>query len=736
MKKLQHIVLSFCLVLSLLFYPNVEASASSVSLGVSSSSINIGDTVTVSVSVPDGITAGVDLSFSSDVLSFVSASADVGANGSVVTINVGKLSLASSNTVSVTFKANTSGTASISANPTSAVDNSTAEEVSLSGASTSITVANQVPEQPSTPPPSDAPSGGDDTSDDEDDEDDAPKSADNSLSTLKLSAGTLSPSFKYNVTKYTATVGYDVENLVVSATPSNGKATIESVTGNGNVKLNVGENTIEIVVQAENGVKATYTIVVTRQEEGEDTPESPDDESSETESQDTPEAEEKESLQWNGQKLQPAENVPKDVVPEDFSVNTVMVNSVEMPCLTFENGDLKVLYLTNEEGKSGLYVYDEVQQMVYPFVKLESNDNYVVVLVPDAGNAPAPENYKACTLSIDGKGVINAYQFVQPVTDTEQTSWLGPETYYAAEPVATDFYLIYCMNNSGEKGWYVYDSVEGTIQRYLGSVHNPVVEPEVETDEITDTDKNSAFIGMGYYGSKTVYLDTVDQYGNEEFMSAFPDYETEDSTDSYGLHGIEATTLKNAMNIFINGGSFPSAIYNDSGYTWGSGTETKTYTAWSNNLKTKIKNEKVCIGNTEIMYDDNGIEIEFSADNGISYYYYFDNYIRLEKNKNISLNCKENALSKSLYQTYPLTIDEILLGGSYLKQNATLGYLSVSPYGYYNLPSGIIYEDISRQEIEEADGLIRPSLSLIPGIELANDSGDGTKNNPYRVSIS
>lgn len=486
MKKLQHIVLSFCLVLSLLFYPNVEASASSVSLGVSSSSINIGDTVTVSVSVPDGITAGVDLSFSSDVLSFVSASADVGANGSVVTINVGKLSLASSNTVSVTFKANTSGTASISANPTSAVDNSTAEEVSLSGASTSITVANQVPEQPSTPPPSDAPSGGDDTSDDEDDEDNAPKSADNSLSTLKLSAGTLSPSFKYNVTKYTATVGYDVENLVVSATPSNGKATIESVTGNGNVKLNVGENTIEIVVQAENGVKATYTIVVTRQEEGEDTPESPDDESSETESQDTPEAEEKESLQWNGQKLQPAENVPKDVVPEDFSVNTVMVNSVEMPCLTFENGDLKVLYLTNEEGTSGLYVYDEAQQMVYPFVKLESNDNYVVVLVPDAGNAPAPENYKACTLSIDGKGVINAYQFVQPVTDTEQTSWFGPETYYAAEPVATDFYLIYCMNNSGEKGWYVYDSVEGTIQRYLGSVHNPVVEPEVETDEITD----------------------------------------------------------------------------------------------------------------------------------------------------------------------------------------------------------------------------------------------------------
>ena len=491
MKKLQHIVLAFSLVLSLLFYPNTEANAANVSLGVSASSINIGDTVTVSVTVPDSVSATVDVSYSSNILSFVSASADVGTNGSTITMNIGKYSLAATNTISVTFKASTSGTASVSASVVSAVDNSTAEEVSLSGASTSITVANQAAEE--TPPPADEPTtppaGSEDAGNEE-----APKSADNSLSSLKLSSGTLSPSFKYNVTNYTATVGYNVTSVVVSATPSNAKATIESVTGNGNVNLEVGENTIQVVVQAENGVKATYTIVVTRQAEGDTTPDAPENDASESESQDTPPVtDEKDTLQWNGQKLQPAENVPNDVVPVDFNVNTVMINSVETPCLTFANGDLTVLYLANEEGTAGLYVYDEAQQMVYPFVKVESNENYVVVLIPDAGNTPAPENYKACTLSIEGKGVINAYQFVQSVETLEQTSWFGPETYYAAEPVATDFYLIYCMNNLGEKGWYVYDSVEGTIQRYLGSVHNPVLDSDIGTEGSTDVTSDEEY---------------------------------------------------------------------------------------------------------------------------------------------------------------------------------------------------------------------------------------------------
>lgn len=489
MKKVCSFVLSFCLMIGLMFYPSMEANAANVSLGVSASTINIGDTVTVTVSVPDNISATVDLSFSSNVLSFVSSSADVGTNGGTITMNIGKYSLAAATSVSVTFKANTSGTASISASVVSAVDNDTAEEVSLGGASTSITVANQTP----------------DTPDDPVEPDDPPLSADNSLSSLRLSSGTLSPSFQYSVTNYTATVGYNVTSVVVSATTSNEKATIESVTGNGTVSLSVGENVIEIVVKAENGVKATYKITVTRLAQDEETTDPSESETQTTETEDGTDT----ALEWNGQVLQPAEDVPDEVVPADFEKTTIILNNVETPCLTFANGELKVLYLSNAEGTEGLYVYDEAQKIVYPFVKIESEKNYVMVLLPDAANAPAPENYSACTLSIDGKGIINAYQFIQPATTTETTgatSWFGPETFYAAEPVATDFYLIYCMNNSGEKGWYVYDSVEGTFQRYLGSVHTPVTGTEGADPGVTNSGVDSNELANQLENAKRMQL--------------------------------------------------------------------------------------------------------------------------------------------------------------------------------------------------------------------------------------
>ena len=84
----------------------------------------------------------------------------------------------------------------------------------------------------------------------------AEQSGDNSLSSLSISPGTLSPAFQYNVVDYTATVGEDVTSVEVNAQPSNETAAIESVSGN--TDLQAGENTISIVVKAQNGTTATY----------------------------------------------------------------------------------------------------------------------------------------------------------------------------------------------------------------------------------------------------------------------------------------------------------------------------------------------------------------------------------------------------------------------------------------------------------------------------------------------
>ncbi len=90
--------------------------------------------------------------------------------------------------------------------------------------------------------------------------------SDASLSSLSVTGATLVPAFSPSVTSYTATVPNSTNSVDVSVTTSdnNDSVTINGST-NATIALVVGDNTIAIVVTAENGTTTrTYTIVVTR----------------------------------------------------------------------------------------------------------------------------------------------------------------------------------------------------------------------------------------------------------------------------------------------------------------------------------------------------------------------------------------------------------------------------------------------------------------------------------------
>lgn len=85
----------------------------------------------------------------------------------------------------------------------------------------------------------------------------------NDLSSLTIDGVTLSPEFNKDVTEYTANVGEEIANLIVSAVAENSNAEVE-VTGNENLQM--GENTVTITVTSEAGETKTYTIRVTKGE--------------------------------------------------------------------------------------------------------------------------------------------------------------------------------------------------------------------------------------------------------------------------------------------------------------------------------------------------------------------------------------------------------------------------------------------------------------------------------------
>ena len=424
-----------------------------VVVAVSASSLNIGETVTVTATAqgPGGeqTTATLGFNYDSSKLSFVSCSDSTysGGGGGYVGV-VGEKA-------SITLKAEEAGSASVSVSGSDGVIFSTGEEIgSLAAGGTKITVNNAAGNTNSNDTTENNNNNAAENTEDNT-EDTGNKSGDNSLSALSISPGSLSPAFKYSTTSYTAAVGADVNEIVVDAKVSNSKATVESITGNTNLKE--GANTISIVVKAENGTTATYKIVITKggavqepEEEGEE--EKPEEET---------EQENSEAIIINGHEFDLAATIPADKIPADFTKTTVQCKGQEVEALQFDKGKVVLIYLTtpDTEVKNTLAVYDQESGSISPFVKVAMGNSYYIIL-----NTPAetglPDTYTASTVEIGENGAIPAYG--------------------TTEEGLADFCLIYAVSNSGNTGWYQYDKTEGTLQRYIAKAQSePVVDEEV-----------------------------------------------------------------------------------------------------------------------------------------------------------------------------------------------------------------------------------------------------------------
>ncbi|MDL2252185.1 cadherin-like beta sandwich domain-containing protein [Odoribacter sp. OttesenSCG-928-J03] len=87
--------------------------------------------------------------------------------------------------------------------------------------------------------------------------------SDASLKSLNVSDGTLAPTFVAETVNYTVNVGYEVESITITATPTHESATVSGDLDK--YTLLVGENILKITVTAEDGVtEKVYTVKVVR----------------------------------------------------------------------------------------------------------------------------------------------------------------------------------------------------------------------------------------------------------------------------------------------------------------------------------------------------------------------------------------------------------------------------------------------------------------------------------------
>ena len=187
-------------------------------------------------------------------------------------------------------------------------------------------------------------------------------SVNTNLGILKVSPGTLTPSFQSNVKEYSIIVGPDTDRIVISAIPEDTAATV-SVTGN--ESFVIGNNTIVIKVTAQSGDTDEYRIQVVKEEGYQSGNEN------ENEGGDAPSlsaVKEAGKIKLFGQySYTVVSDDSSIIIPKGYIKSSILVDGCTIPVYQKQDSlkeDYLLMILENPFGNTSLYRYDRLEKTI------------------------------------------------------------------------------------------------------------------------------------------------------------------------------------------------------------------------------------------------------------------------------------------------------------------------------------------------------------------------------------
>ena len=315
------------------------------------------------------------------------------------------------------FRANSPGTGTVNISAGSYAINGTNYDAS---GSASVTIVAADKPDDSEPAPAPTPSGGGSSTGNNPG---VSLSSNNALSSLTVSAGTLTPAFDPAITEYTLSLPSQSDRLTITANPSDSRATVQ---GDGDISLQDGETSLSVVVTAEDGSPKTYTITVQVAQ--------------------APTL----FLDYNGQRLGVVKDVSQVTPPAGFApAEPITYSGDTLPIWTDVSGKRTLVYLMDEKTSAqGFYLFSQTTGVQSPYLPILCGSvTYIYTDIPkELSSVPGltPATVKAFGQTLNG--------------------W----TYNDAS--LKDFCVLYLMDDAGSYGYYTYDSREETLQRFSGAV--------------------------------------------------------------------------------------------------------------------------------------------------------------------------------------------------------------------------------------------------------------------------
>lgn len=406
MKHFRKFSLSLLLTGAMLLCLVQTSFADGISISAGQGSVSEGKTVAFSITVPSGSEAWTySVSWSGNLTLESGDTAPMGFEGD-------------NRTNQLVFRANSTGTGTVSISAGSYCI--AGVDYDASGSASVTIVAADKPDD-SEPAPAPTPSGGGDSS--TGNNPGVSLSSNNALSSLTVSAGTLTPAFDPAITEYTLSLPSRSDRLTITANPSDSRATVQ---GDGEISLQDGETSLSVVVTAEDGSAKAYTITVQVAQ--------------------APTL----FLDYNGQRLGVVKDVSQVTPPAGFApAKPITYSGDTLPIWTDVSGKRTLVYLMDEKSSAqGFYLFSQATGVQSPYLPILCGSvTYIYTDIPKELS------------SVPGLTLATVKAFGQTLN-----GW----TYNDAS--LKDFCVLYLMDDAGNYGYYTYDSREETLQRFSGAV--------------------------------------------------------------------------------------------------------------------------------------------------------------------------------------------------------------------------------------------------------------------------
>lgn len=406
MKKIKIIVVT---ILAMLLLPNIVSAANGTISVNSTSTVVQGNRVTVTVTISSSTPIGswqMDLNYDKNYLQLVSSSAEAGGTMMAGSSTSGT----KSKSYTFSFKALKTGSTRVSVGSYLAYAYNDLSSMSLTSSSKTIRIMTQQ-------------------------ELEATYSKDNNLKNLSVEGYELDKTFDKDTLEYNITAPTGTTTVKVLATVNDKTA---SISGDGEIEVTEGSNTIPIVVTAQNGDQKTYTIIVNVEDQNPI------------------------NVSVDNKDYVVVKNASLLEAPITFTDTKININDYEIPGFINDNANLTLVGLKDEIGNVSLYIYDNGKYTKFNELHLDT-----ILLIPVAFDKELDFIKTSVTIN---ENKIEAYKYSED----------------------TEFVIINAKNlEDGKVSLYLYDTVKNTAIRY----------DEKYVNDTNETIKNYTYIIITFAGA-------------------------------------------------------------------------------------------------------------------------------------------------------------------------------------------------------------------------------------------